>query len=78
MGFPQQEHWCGLPFPAPEHLPNPGIKSVSLASLALTGGFFTTSATWEVQTLGYMHLFEFLKPNFKDFFLRLKWVSFVF
>ena len=28
-------------------LPNPGIKPWSLMSLALAGGFFTTSATWE-------------------------------
>ena len=27
--------------------PDPGIKHVSLTSPALTGGFFTTSATWE-------------------------------
>ena len=28
-------------------LPDPGIEPVSLMSLALAGGFFTTSATWE-------------------------------
>ena len=28
-------------------LPDPGIKPLSLTSPALTGGFFTTSATWE-------------------------------
>ena len=27
--------------------PNPGIQPASLMSLALAGGFFTTSATWE-------------------------------
>ena len=26
MGFPRQESWSGLPFPAPEGLPNPGIE----------------------------------------------------
>ena len=26
MGFPRQEHWCGLPFPSLGDLPNPGIK----------------------------------------------------
>ena len=36
-----------LPCPPPEDLPDPGIKPVSLASPALGGGFFTTSATWE-------------------------------
>ena len=44
MGFPRQEHWCGLPFPIPGDLSNPGIKPMSLASAALAGGFFTT---WE-------------------------------
>ena len=29
------------------HLIDPRIKSVSLASPAFVGGFFTTSATWE-------------------------------
>ena len=38
MGFPRQEYWCGLPFPFPEDLPDPGIKPVSLA---LTGRFLT-------------------------------------
>ena len=36
-------------------LPNPGIEPVSLTSLALAGGFFTTSATWEA-TLVYNHI----------------------
>ena len=46
MGFPRQEYWSGLPFPPPEDLPNPGIKSISFASLAVAGRFFTTRATW--------------------------------
>ena len=28
-------------------LPHPGMKPTSLTSLALAGGFFTTSATWK-------------------------------
>ena len=47
MRFPRQEYWSGLPFPSPGDLPDPGIKPVSFISSALTGGFFTTSATWE-------------------------------
>ena len=31
MGFSRQEYWSGLPFPSPENLPNPGIKSGSPA-----------------------------------------------
>ena len=47
--FSRREYWSGLPFPAPGNLPNPGIESMSLASPALAGGFFTTSTTWEAQ-----------------------------
>ena len=42
MEFSRQEYWSGLPFPPPGHLPDSGIEAVSLASLALAGGFFTT------------------------------------
>ena len=45
MGFSRQEYWSGLPFPSPGDLPDPGIEPRSLASPALAGGFFTTSAT---------------------------------
>ena len=47
MRFFRQEYWSGLPFPTPGDLLNPGIELVYLASSALTGGFFTTSPTWE-------------------------------
>ena len=33
MGFSRQEHWSGLPFPSPGHLPNSGIELGSPASL---------------------------------------------
>ena len=26
MGFSRQEYWCGLPFPSPGDLPNPGVE----------------------------------------------------
>ena len=45
-----------MPFPSPGHLPHPGTEPTSLKSPALAGGFFTTSATWEVpypQRLGF-------------------------
>ena len=42
MGFSRQEFWSGLPCPPRGDLPNPGIE---LMSPALSGGFFTTSAT---------------------------------
>ena len=42
MGFPRQEYWCGLLFPPPGDLPNPGTETASLSSPALAGGFFST------------------------------------
>ena len=50
MEFSRQEHWSGLPFPAPGVLPNPRIKPVSLMSPTLAGRFFTASTTWEAQS----------------------------
>ena len=35
LRFSWQEYWSGLPCPPPSDLPDPGIKSVSLASPAL-------------------------------------------
>ena len=34
-----QDYWCGLPFPSPEDLADPGIEPMSLT---LAGRFFTT------------------------------------
>ena len=51
MEFSRQVYWSGFPFPTPGDLPLPGIKPMSLASPALTGRFFTTSTTWEVQNI---------------------------
>ena len=51
MGFSRQEHWSGEPCPPPGDLPDPGIKPTSLVSPALTGGFFTSRATWEALKL---------------------------
>ena len=47
-GFSRQEYWSGLLCPPPRVLPKPGFKAKSLTWLALAGGFFTTSTTWEV------------------------------
>ncbi|ELR60085.1 hypothetical protein M91_14228, partial [Bos mutus] len=44
LRFFRQEYWSGWPCPPPGDLPNPGIKPNSLASFALVGWFFTTSA----------------------------------
>ena len=42
MELSWQEYWCGLPFPPPGDLPNPGAEPVSLAPPVLADGFFTT------------------------------------
>ena len=47
MGVSRQEQWNGLPCPPPGDLHDPGIEPTSLMSPALTGGFSTTSTTWE-------------------------------
>ena len=40
MRFPKQEYWNGLPFPPEEDLPNLGIESTSLVSVALALHFY--------------------------------------
>ena len=47
MRFSRQEHWSGLPFPSPGESSWPGDKLMSLVPPALSGRFFTCSATWE-------------------------------
>ena len=56
VGFTRQEYWSGLPFPSARDLPDPGIEPMSLTSLALAGGFLTTSATWEAHIIHYIPL----------------------
>ena len=47
MRFSRQEYWSRLLCPPPGDLPNPGNQTHISYSPGLTGGFFTTSATWE-------------------------------
>ena len=54
MGFSKQEYWSGLPCSPTGDLPKPGIEPASLMFPALADGFFTTSATWEVQYAIYI------------------------
>jgi len=56
MEFSKQEYWNGLPFPTPGDFTNQGIALVSLAAPAWTGGFFTTSTTWEACRSDYFQL----------------------
>ena len=61
----------GLLCPSPGDLFHPGIKLASLAALALAGGFFITSATWEAPgacTQKHMHIKVFSIIFIKLFF----------
>ena len=58
MGLSRQEYWNGLSCPPLGDLPDPGMEPVSLTSPALEGGFFTTSANWEVSYMG-IFIFKF-------------------
>ena len=51
MEFSRQKYWSQLPCPTAEVLSNPGIEPTSLASPALAGRFFTTSAPWKALLL---------------------------
>jgi len=51
MRFPRQEYGSGIPISPSGNLPYTGIYPASLASPALAGGFFTTSATWEAPSI---------------------------
>ena len=48
VGASRQKCWSELLSPSPGDLSIPGTEPASLMSPALAGGFFTTSATWEI------------------------------
>ena len=60
MGFPRQENRSGLPFPSPEDIPNPGIKSTSPA---LAGEFFTTEPQGKLLYIHCWYVSYFLDGN---------------
>ena len=51
MEFSRQEYWSGLPFPSPGDLSDLGTESVSPASPALTGEFFTTKPPGKLRNI---------------------------
>ena len=55
--------------------PDPGIKPTSLSSPALTGMFFTTSATWEAQAQFSIPQFCFQIVTLHPFKLQLTKIS---
>ena len=70
----------GLPFPSPDDLPDPEIKSGSLTALA---GFFTTGATWEAHSsfgtvlrLVHIHVFsDFLNLESRNGSTAFHWLQ---
>ena len=50
MGFSRKEYWSGWPCLPPGDLPDPR-SNIFFMSPSLAGRFFTTNATWEVQSL---------------------------
>ena len=59
MEFSRKEYWSGWPCPCPGDLLDPRIQPMSLMSISLAGGFFTTSTTWETRKA----LIQIFKPN---------------
>ena len=60
LEFPGQEYWSGLPFPTRGDLPDPGLEPMSLVSLELSGGFFTTAPPGKPWYSLYQNVFNFL------------------
>ena len=51
MRFSRQEYQSAMPCPFPGGIPHSGIESMSPASPAWAGVFFTMRAMWEAQSL---------------------------
>ena len=62
MGFSRQVNWSGLPCSPSGDLPDLGIESVSLISLALAGGFFIEAVLLPVPT-AYLRSFPALSQR---------------
>ena len=57
-GFSKQEYWSVLPCSPPGGIASTQESNLHLMSLVLTGIFFTTSTTWEVQYIHtYIHIY---------------------
>ena len=69
MGFPRQEYWSGLPFPAPGDLPDPGFKPESpswqAGSLPLSHLFLIALAS-EPFPLLFGHCLDWLFPTWDE------------
>ena len=63
MKFSRQEFWCGLPFPPPGDIPDPGIEPPQISYIA--GRFFTVWGTTEAYELQ-----QILSSEYQLFYLR--------
>ena len=59
-----------MPFPSPEDILDPGIKPVSLASLALAGRFFATEPPGKPRIIGYPYA-----THFSILAWRIPWIE---
>ena len=74
MGFSRQEYWSGFSSPSPRTLPYPKMEPACLMYLALVGGFFTTSATWEARkshSFNFFFFFNLMKLKQNQEYLHL-------
>ena len=62
LGFSRWEYWSGLPCPPPGHLPDLGIKFVSVYISFSAGRFFTYWAIREARKSGYMYKLNKILP----------------
>ena len=65
MRFCREDYWSGLSCTPSGDLPNPGIKLGVFYVSCMVGRFFTTGASWEVQTIKIASLvlsLSLLKP----------------
>ena len=65
-GFSRQEQWSGFLFPPPGDLSDPGIKPVSLISLASAGRLFTASTTWEAKNCNSSNYYQPTKHGLRN------------
>ena len=72
MGFSRQEYWSALPYPPPGHLPDPGIKPVSLTSLHWQAGSLPLVPPGKPITTGHQ-LMKNYKSIWKESSLGKKW-----
>ena len=64
MESSRQVYRSRLPFPPLEDLPDTGTEPMSAVSLALAGGFFTISATWEAPAFHIVHCYSMCPTSF--------------